>query len=61
MLFHLLAVFDLVYEDLGRFKAGNEMFINDKGGIARNVSGNFLLALFIDKAAEAADIYIMAV
>lgn len=61
MLFHLLAVLDLVYKDLGRLKAWNKMFINDQRGVAGNVSGYFLFPFLVDKAAKATDIYVMAV
>lgn len=61
MLFHLLAVLDLVYEDLGGLEARNKMFVNDKSGIAGNISGYFLFAFLVDKAAKTPDVYVMAV
>ena len=60
-LFHLLAVLDLVYEDLGRLKAGNKMFVNHQSGIARDIAGDFLFAFLIDETAKAPDINIVAV
>ena len=61
MLFHLLAVFNLIYEDLGRFKAWNKMLIYDQSGIPGNIPGDFLLAFLINETSEAADINIVAV
>ena len=59
-LFYFVAVLDLVYEDLGRLEAWNEVLINDDGGVARNVARNFFLSLLIDETTEAPDINIMS-
>ena len=58
-LLYLVAVFDLVDENLGRLEARNEMLIDNDGGVARNVARYFFLALLVDKATESANIDIM--
>ena len=59
-LLYFVAVLDLIDEDFGRLKAGNEMLIDNDSRIAGNVSGNFFLSLFIDETSESANINIMA-
>ena len=59
-LFYFIAVLDLVNEDLGWLKAGNEMLVYDDGGVARNVARNFFLSLFIDETPKSPDIDIMS-
>ena len=60
-LFNLLAVFDFIDKNLGRFEAGNKVLLDHKGGISGNIPCDFALALFIDEAAKATDIDIVAV
>lgn len=59
-LFHLVAVLDLVDEDLRRLKTGNEMFVDDDSSIAGDVTSDFLFSLLIDKAAKAPDVDVLA-
>ncbi len=59
-LLYLVAVLDLVDENFGGFEAWDEMLIDNDSRVARNVAGNFFLALFINKAAEATNINIMS-
>jgi hypothetical protein len=59
-LLYFVAVLDLVDENLGRLEAGNEVLIDNDGGVARNIARNLFLALLIDKATEAANINIMS-
>ena len=61
MLFHLLAVFNLIYKDLGRLKTGDEVFIDHQSSVPGDVPGNFLFAFLVDETTEAADINVVAV
>ena len=56
---HFVAVLDLVDEDLSRLEAGDVMFIDNDGSIARDIPGNFLFSLLVDEAAEATDVNIL--
>jgi hypothetical protein len=58
-LFHLIAVLDFIDKYLGRLEAWDKVFIDDDCGIARDITRNFFLSLFIDKAAKSANINIM--
>jgi len=60
-LFYFLTVFDLVYEDLGRFEARNKMFIYHESSIARNVSGDFLFPLLVDEASKAPYVNVVSI
>ena len=60
-MFDLLAVLDLVDENLCRLKARNEVLLNDKRSVSRNVSRYFTLALLIDETTKATDINVVAV
>ena len=59
-LLYLIAILDLIDEDLGRFEAGDIVLIDDDGGIAGDISGDFLLSLFINEASKSADVDILA-
>ena len=37
------------------------MLVNDNGGIARNISGDLFLSLFVDKASKATHINIVSI
>ena len=60
-MFYLLAVLDLVNEDLRRLEAWNEVFFDHKSCIPRDVSGDLTLPFLIDKTAKAPDINVVAV
>lgn len=60
-LFDFFAVLYLVNKDFGRFKTGYKMLVDYQGSIPRNVPGDFALALFIDKAPETANVYIVTI
>jgi hypothetical protein len=59
-LLHLVAVLDLVDKDLRRLEAGDEMFVDNNGSVARDVAGDLLLPLFVDETAKAADVDVLA-
>ena len=59
-LFYLVAVLDLVDENLGGLEAGDIVLIDHDCGVARDISGDFLLPLLIDKATESPDVDILA-
>lgn len=61
LLLHLLAVFDLVDEDLGRLEARDVVLVNDNRSVAGYVAGDFLFALFIDETAETTYVDVMTV
>ena len=56
---HLVAVLDLVDEDLRRLEAGDVVLVDDDGSIARDIPGNFLFSLLVDEAAEAPDVNVL--
>src|SRR6218665_736699 len=60
-LFYFRAVFYGIDKNLGRFKTRNVMFLDDDGGIARNVACHLPFALLVDKTAKASHINIVAV
>ena len=60
-LLYFFAVLDLVDKDLGRFKTGYKVFVNDKCRVPGDVPGNFLFPFLVDKATEPADIDVIAV
>jgi hypothetical protein len=60
-LLHFVAVLDLVDENLGGLEAGHIVLVDYQGCVARDVSGNFLLSLFIDEAAKTADVNVLSV
>ena len=57
---NLVAVLDLIDEDLRRFETRYEMFVDNDGSIARNVTCNLLLPLLVDETAKAPDVDILA-
>lgn len=61
ILLHLFAALDLIHKNLGGFKAGDVVLIYNNGRVARNISGNLLFSLLVDKTSEAAHINIVAV
>ena len=60
-LLYLVAILDLVYENLSRFEAWNKMFVNNQCGITRNISGNLFLPFFVDKTSETPDVNVIAI
>ena len=56
---HLVAVLDLVDEDLGGFEAGDVVFVDDDGGITGNIPGNLLFSLLVDEATEATNVNVL--
>ena len=59
-LLYLIAVLDLIDEDLGRLEAGDIVLIDHDGGVTRDISGDFLLSFLVDEASKSADIDILA-
>ena len=59
-LFYLIAVLDLIDEDLGRLEAGDIVLIDHDGGVTRDIPGDFLLSFLVDEASKSADIDILA-
>lgn len=60
-LLHLVAVLNLVNKDFSGFEARDEMLVNNNGCIARNISGDFFLSLFVHKTSKSTHINIMAI
>ena len=60
-LLHLLAILDLIYKDLGRFEAGNKVFVNNQSRIPRNIASDFLFSLLVNKAAETTDVNVVTI
>src|SRR5690349_11926704 len=58
--FYFFTVFDLAYKDFGRLESRYVMLIYNQRSVARDIPGNFLFPLLIDKAAESPDINIVA-
>jgi hypothetical protein len=59
-LLYLVAVLDLVDEDLGRLDAGDVMLIDHDGSVAGDISGDFLLSFLVDEASKATDVDILS-
>jgi hypothetical protein len=59
-LLYLIAVLDLIDEDLGGLEAGDIVLIDHDGGVARDIPGDFLLSFLVDETPESADIDILA-
>ena len=59
-LLYLVAVLDLVNEDLSRLEAGDVVLIDHDGSIARDISGDFLLSFLVDEASKATDVDILS-
>ena len=59
-LLYLIAVLDLIDEDLGRLEAGDKVLINHNGGVTRDIPGNFLLSFLVDEASKSTDVDILA-
>ena len=59
-LLHLVAILNLVHENFCRLKTGHKMFVNYKGSVTGYIAGNFLLSLFVNEAAEPADVDIFS-
>jgi hypothetical protein len=60
-LFYFFAVLDLVDKNLSGLKAWNKVLIDNQGSIARNIAGNLLLSLLIDKASESTNVDVVSV
>jgi hypothetical protein len=60
-LFNLLAVLDLVYEDLGWLKARDKMLLNHKSSVSGNIPGDLTFAFLVDEAAKPTDINVVTV
>jgi hypothetical protein len=60
-LLYLVAVFDFVHENLGRFKAWNKVLINNQGGVARNVSGNLFLSFLVDETPKTTNVNVVSI
>ena len=60
-LLYFFAVLDLVYKDLGRLKTGDKMFFNHQSGVARDIAGDFPLALLVNKTSKSAYVDVMAI
>src|SRR5690606_11689917 len=60
-LFYLLAVLNLVDEDLSGLETWNEMLFDHECGVARDVSGYFPLPFFVDKTSKAPYVNIITV
>lgn len=60
-LLHLVAVLDLIDEDLGRLEAGDVMLIDDDRRVARDVTGDLFLTLLVDETSETPHINVMSV
>lgn len=59
-LLYFVTVLDLIYKDLSRFEAGDKVFVDHNGGVARNIAGDFFLSFFVDETAEPPDVDILA-
>ena len=59
-LLYLIAVLDLINEDLGRLEAGDIMLIDHDGGVAGDIPGDLFLSFLVDEASESPDIDILA-
>jgi hypothetical protein len=59
-LLYFLAVLNLVNENFGRLEAWNKVLVYYQGSIAGNIPGDLLLPLFVDKAAESADVNVIS-
>ena len=60
-LFYLVAILNLIYEDLSGLETWNKVFVNNQCGVSGDVTGNFLFALLVDKTSEAPNVNIVSI
>jgi len=59
-LFYLIAVLDFADKNFGRLETWNEVFVDNNGSVAGNISCDFLFPLFVDKASKPTNVNIVA-
>jgi hypothetical protein len=59
-LLYFIAILDLINEDLGRFEAGDIMFIDHNGRVTGDIPGDLLLPFLVDEASKSPDVDILA-
>jgi hypothetical protein len=59
-LLYLIAILDLIDEDLGRLETGDIVLIDHDGSVTRDIPGDFLLSFLVDEASKSADVDILA-
>ena len=58
-LFYFITVLNLVNKDLGRLETGDIVLINHNGCVSRDIAGDLLLSLFVNKASKSTDVDIL--